>query len=75
MCKFTVSYTYKILTLVLSGPTMLATWAHAVPIFKQRAKKHTVPSGLNMRPKLKKLEKLSLFKCSGRFNLKEIKCD
>jgi hypothetical protein len=53
---------------------MLATWAHAVPIFKQRAKKHVVPIGLRMRPKLKKPEKLSWLICAGRFNLKEIKC-
>jgi hypothetical protein len=43
-------------------------------MFKQRAKKHAVPSGLKMRTKLKKPEKLSWLKCAGRFNLKEIKC-
>jgi len=53
---------------------MLATWAHAVPAFKERANKHAEPSGLKRRPKLKKLVKLSWLICAGRFNLKEIKC-
>jgi len=43
-------------------------------MFKQRAKKHAVPSGLKRRPKLKKLVKLSWLICAGRFNLKEIRC-
>jgi len=43
-------------------------------MFKQRANKHAEPSGLKIRPELKKLVKLSWLICAGRFNLKEIKC-